>query len=94
MTAVDNFVETTSDRPLKVINEYVEDGVAYISGTVQWKLLSSIKCEGCAAAVMPDWTSQSFYINHKTRGSLLKPNKNTYEDALKQAFAWQIFNLF
>lgn len=94
MTAIDNFVETTSDRPLKVINEYVEDDVAYISGAVQWKLLSSIKCEECAAPVMSYYTSQSFYIiNHKNRGSFLKPGKRV-RGCLKRAFAWGIFNPF
>lgn len=86
LEVIDNFQEATydtdyaADNPPKIINEYVEDVVGYISGFVQRKLLASIKCEECTAAIVSNCSSQSFHlINRKNRGGLLQPNKDIYK---------------
>ncbi|GBN12744.1 DNA transposase THAP9, partial [Araneus ventricosus] len=85
---IDNSEAATSDHAYskipssKILSEYVEDVVAYISGFVQRKLISAIKCEECSDALIYDENSaENSYrlINRKNKGGLIKPSKDVYQ---------------
>lgn len=85
---IDNSEAATSDHAYskipssKILSEYVEDVVAYISGFVQRKLISAIKCEECSDALIYDENSaeNSYHlINRKNKGGLIKPSKDVYQ---------------
>ncbi|GBN24835.1 hypothetical protein AVEN_265143-1, partial [Araneus ventricosus] len=79
---IDNSEAVTSDHAYskvpssKILSEYVEDVVAYISGFVQRKLISAVKCEECCDALIYDENSaeNSYHlINRKNKDGLIKP---------------------
>ncbi|GBM97450.1 hypothetical protein AVEN_181244-1 [Araneus ventricosus] len=85
---IDNSEAATSDHAYskvpssKILSEYVEDVVVYISGFVQRKLISAIKCEECSDALIYDENSaeNSYHlINRKNKVGLIKPSKDVYQ---------------